>query len=317
MLESANEEAMSVNQMLGQRLREARLRRKISLREFARQLEVSPATMSALESGRTGISAMRLARVAGLLGTPIADLLLSEHATTGGHGIDDALSPPRDVDASQPALGKELADWRLYQPLQLDPPLRAALAAFLEFGYHGATVRDVAQRAGLSVPGVYHYYPSKQHMLVAVLDLTMDDLATRSIAARAEGRAPVERFSLLIQCLALFHTNRRELGFVGASEMRSLAPAERARIAASRRAQQQMVDVEVDAACLEGSFKVARPHEASRAVVNMCTSLSGWYDGKGASTAEEIAAHYVEFALDLMRFVPRPAQPDAEQPESP
>jgi hypothetical protein len=33
----------------------------------------------------------------------------------------------------------------------------------------------------------------------------------------------------------------------------------------------------------------------------MCTALPQWFDGQGPATAEEVAAQYVEFALDLMR----------------
>src|SRR3546814_9732424 len=104
-------------------------------------------------------------------------------------------------------------------------------------------------------------------MLVAILDLTMADLRSRSGAARAQGDGAVQRFALLVECLALFHTHRRELGFVGASEMRSLLPPDRERVAAARRAQQRMVDDEVEQACDEGLFAVTRPREAGRAVV--------------------------------------------------
>ena len=63
-----------------------------------------------------------------------------------------------------------------------------------------------------------------------------------------------------------------------------------------------MFDEQVAQARREGAFRVPRPHEASRAVVTMCTALPQWFDGKGPSTAEEVAAQYVEFALDLMRY---------------
>jgi hypothetical protein len=43
----------------------------------------------------------------------------------------------------------------------------------------------------------------------------MADLMHRAQAARADGHDSVERFSLLIENLGLFHTHRRELGFVG------------------------------------------------------------------------------------------------------
>ena len=59
-------------------------------------------------------------------------------------------------------------NWRLYGDIELDPVLRAALEAFVETGYHGATVRDIARRAGLSVPGIYHHYATKQDMLLAI-----------------------------------------------------------------------------------------------------------------------------------------------------
>jgi AcrR family transcriptional regulator len=182
--------------------------------------------------------------------------------------------------------------------------LAAGLSAFLEFGYHGATMRDIARRAGLSVPGVYHYYSTKQDILVDVLAVTMEDLAWRMAAARADGTTPVERFALLIECLALFHTQRRELGFVGASEMRSLVPAQRSRIAAQRRAQQRQVDEEIESACKQGLFQITRPREAGRAVVTMCTALPQWFDGDGPLTADQVAEYYVEIALDVMRCVP-------------
>lgn len=200
-----------------------------------------------------------------------------------------------------------LLDWRSYPPLTLDQPLQAALSAFLEFGYHGATMRSIAQRAGLSVPGVYHYFGSKQDMLVAILDLTMEDLLARSRAARAEGDDVVTRFALLVECLALYHTHRRELGFVGASEMRSLLPAHRRRVAAMRRSQQRMVDEEVEQGVRAGAFATQRPHEAARAVVTMCTALPQWYEPGGEASAEEVAAQYVEFALDLVRCLRPPA----------
>lgn len=137
-------------------------------------------------------------------------------------------------------------------------------------------------------------------MLVAILDLTMNDLQGRTVAARAEGRDPVERFALLVECLALYHTHRRELGFVGASEMRSLRPQARERVATARRAQQRMVDEEVEQAAAAGVFATDRPHEAARAVVTMCTALPQWFSPAGPMNAEEIADQYVHFALDLV-----------------
>jgi AcrR family transcriptional regulator/DNA-binding XRE family transcriptional regulator len=283
----------------GRRVRELRTARDLTLRALAARLDVSPATMSAIENGRTGVSAQRIVRLAEELGVPVQRMF----------GQPDVQTPsPRAAGISDGPAGRGTrllpADWRSFRPLEMDQALRGALSAFLEFGYHGASMRTIAERAGISVAGLYHYYPSKHDMLVALLDLTMTDLLERSTAARNEGSNPVERFSLLVECLALFHTHRRELGFVGASEMRSLSAGARLSVAAARREMQRMVDDEVEQAVRRGDFRTARPKEAARAVVTLCTALPQWFRLPGPSTAEQVAAQYVDFALDLVRYVP-------------
>jgi AcrR family transcriptional regulator len=201
-----------------------------------------------------------------------------------------------------------MGGWRVYEAFEMDPVLRASVEAFNETGYHGATVRDIARRSGLSVPGMYHHFATKQDMLVGILDYGMNDLLDRSRQARDEGQGdPVRTFSLLVECLVLFHCHRRDLAFIGASEMRSLEPSNRARIASMRTAQQRLLDAEVDQAHRAGRFKVSFPHDASRAVATMCTAIPSWYRIDHERTPEEVAERYVEFALGLMHYDgPRP-----------
>lgn len=266
---------------VGARVRAARTARATSQRALARSIGVSPATLSQIETGRTGLSVVRLAAIAAALGMPVADML--EAGST-----------------SMPAPAVRPGDWRDYPPLDVGPVLTAAVAEFLEYGYHGATVRGIAQRAGMSVAGIYHHQPSKQHLLRAVLDHAMAELIGKGEAALADGSGPVQRFRLLVEHLALFHTHRRELGFIGTSEMRSFEPGNRAHVVALRDRQQRMVDDEVLAAVAEGSFTTPHPRDAARAVVTMCTALPAWWRPGGPLTPEEVAVRYVRFAVDLM-----------------
>jgi AcrR family transcriptional regulator len=189
-------------------------------------------------------------------------------------------------------------NWRVFPPLLVGPVLGAALDVFVEMGYHGASVRDIARRAGLSVPGIYHHYATKQEMLTTILDLRMEDLLWRSRAAQDEGGGdPVRRFELLIECLVLYHTYRRDLAFMGASEMRNLDPGNRRRLVALRGEQQRMVDEAVDEAVASGRFTTPYPRDAARAVVTMCTALPQWYRPDGPLTPEQIAERYVHLAL--------------------
>ena len=270
----------------GAQVRVVRTARGVSLRTLARMIDVSPATLSQIEQGKTRLSVPRLGRIADALDVSVAQIL-----DTMPDGTDDA--PVRTPPAASSA-------WRVFEPLDFDPVLRAALDEFVHIGYHGATVRSIAARAGLSVPGIYHHYDSKQQMLMAIERYTMADLLARAEAARAEGRDPVERFCLLVELLALYHTHRAELGFVGAAEKRSLDPANGKEIARQRTRQQRMVDREVTDAVRAGQFRADKPHERARAIVTMCTALPTWWRPDGVYRPEQIARQYVTFALDLM-----------------
>lgn len=64
--------------------------------------------------------------------------------------------------------------------------LEAARDVFAERGYRGASIRDIAARAGFSVGGVYQFYPSKDELYVDVLDEGWTRLkAEISVALRA------------------------------------------------------------------------------------------------------------------------------------
>jgi AcrR family transcriptional regulator len=78
--------------------------------------------------------------------------------------------------------------------------LDVAEEIFAERGYAGATLRDVATRAGLRTPSLYNHFPSKESLYAAVLERGISpvlDVLTEVVAARDRGdrdvRGVVER----------------------------------------------------------------------------------------------------------------------------
>lgn len=278
-------------------MRQARIAAGLSLRTAAQQLEISPATLSAVENGKTGISIPRLHALATVLGTTVS-WLVGEHES---RNTGDNLRPRgRHESVTEPDTASDNDDWRKFPPLDIDPVLAAAISAFVETGYHGATMRSIARRAGMSVPGVYHHYRDKQQLLIRALDLTMDELHRRVRAARRDADTGRARVSHVVEALALFHTHRHELAFIGASEMRSLTPDNRQRITQSRNELQYILDEDIDTALNEENITTARARVAGRAITTMCTSLPQWFRLDGPATPEQIAAEYAGFALDLL-----------------
>lgn len=200
-----------------------------------------------------------------------------------------------------------MTSWRDYGPPDLPAPLAAALAAFVEHGYHGTSVREIASRAGLSVPGLYHHYPSKQSLLQGLSDITMAELLARSEAALAEaGDDPLSRFDALIESLLRFHMYRRAQAFVGSTELRSMDADYRTIYVGHRDRQQRMIDEAVAAGVATGIFGVEYPADAARALATMCVGVSTWYRPDGPLDPDQLVTRYLALARDLVGFTPTP-----------
>ncbi|MFM9377173.1 TetR/AcrR family transcriptional regulator [Gordonia sp. VNK21] len=197
-----------------------------------------------------------------------------------------------------------MTSWREYGPVDLPSPLAAALAAFAEHGYHGTSVRDIAARAGLSVPGLYHHYPSKQSLLQGLCEITMMDLLRRSQEALDEaGQDPVRRFDALTESLLRFHMFRREQAFVASTEIRSLDAGYREIYVGHRDRQQRMIEGVVDAGVEAGVFTTGYPKDAARALATMAVGVSTWFTPSGPLTADELVRRNLQIAHDMVRYV--------------
>jgi AcrR family transcriptional regulator/DNA-binding XRE family transcriptional regulator len=278
---------------VGHELRAARGRAGLSLVALGERMGVSAATLSRWETGRGTPTAEALERGAAFLDVDLRHLLRA--TARRDRDVGRAAKRSASTESERP-----IKNWRTYEPLVLDPVLAGALREFLRLGYHGTTMRDIARSAGMSVPNVYHYYPSKQAVLVAVMDQTMGEFWRRCDQARAEGSDAAQRFQLLVECFAYFHTYRQEFAFIGASEMRSLEPEERRRIAQIRSDCQHMVDAELRTLDEQGRLGVPHREDAGRAVVTMLVGIANWYQVDGPQRPEQIAKRYVEFADALV-----------------
>lgn len=199
--------------------------------------------------------------------------------------------------------GADGTTWEQWREYAADPAadlpriLGAALTAFAEHGYHGTSIRDVAAAAGLSVPGVYHHFRSKQEILRALMDATMDELLGRSEAALASaGTDPSARFDAVVESFLRFHMFRRPQAFVGSSEIRSLEPDNRSAYVARRDAAQRLIETPVAEGVDAGVFHADDPDEVARAISSLCVGVASWYRPDGPLTPDQLVARHLVLA---------------------
>src|SRR5664280_499996 len=107
MLNAMNEtaERTRVTSNPGLAVRRVRVARSVSVRGLAQRVKVSPATISAIENGKTGMSVQRLQEIAVALGVPIASL------------IDDSTISTEPRHSPSPSVEFPADDWRKFAPL--------------------------------------------------------------------------------------------------------------------------------------------------------------------------------------------------------
>lgn len=196
-------------------------------------------------------------------------------------------------------------DWRRSAPPELSPILRGAIAAFLDKGYHGASVRDIAQRVGVTVPALYYHYENKQAMLVAALESAMSHLLNRVEAALADAADdPESRFVHLVEAVVLTMTQRASASSLD-SELRYLEPENRRYYAGLRKqVEQRLVDI-INDGVKAGIFSVAYPEDTARALLGMWQAISTWYHPDGPLSAQDVAKRYIDIGLQTLGASPR------------
>ena len=179
--------------------------------------------------------------------------------------------------------------------------LRAAIAVMAEHGYHGTSVRDIAERAELSPAAIYYHFTSKQDVLATIMERGIERLLMRTRTALAEaGEAPEDRLCAIVEVQVLFHLESQGATLLGTSELRALDEPLRSKHKAKRLKQQRLFDQVVEEGVALGAFTTTLPREAARAIVVMCTGVASWFSPRGKLSRDQIVRRYQRLALDMV-----------------
>lgn len=198
------------------------------------------------------------------------------------------------------AEGSPSPDRRRPEPLELTPILEAALDSFYEKGFHGASVRDIARRVGVTVPALYYHYENKEGLLVALIELGTGDVLARARSANnAGGDDPAARLANVVSAIVLRMTNRARLAAIE-GEARYLTSENFERYRAVRKGIETIVLDIVRGGVDAGVFDAEDPAETTRAILGMCQAIPRWYHAEGELGPEAVAAKYAAIAAKMV-----------------
>ena len=101
--------------------------------------------------------------------------------------------------------------------------LEAAAALFAERGFHDVGIDDIGGAAGISGPGVYRHFPSKQALLESLCDRAMTRMLEGARSISHASGDPHSSLSALVDLHVAFAVEERALISVWVREMRALS----------------------------------------------------------------------------------------------
>jgi AcrR family transcriptional regulator len=176
----------------------------------------------------------------------------------------------------------------------------AATDLFFEFGYHATTMRQIAARANVQAPAIYHWYPSKEVILVKLQDDFMRDLSQAVDAAVDQQSDPVFQLAAAVREHVVFHCMHAREAFVTDSEIRALSRERRRALIAKRDAYQQYFHQKLVRGIDAGTLHSAEPLVATYAILLQATGVAMWFQPGGRLTAAEVADLQVELTLGAL-----------------
>jgi AcrR family transcriptional regulator len=178
--------------------------------------------------------------------------------------------------------------------------LDAACLLFAERGYHGTSMRDIAETLGVRAPSLYNHVASKQDILYAIMDKAMDR-ATGALDDALSGVEEVsEQLRRATESLVLDFLRFPAEVTVCNTEVRSLDPGHRLAIVAKRDDYAARVRTIIERGCRSGRFTTRTPQIAAFAVLEMGNSAKSWFRPSGRYTDTYVAGEYGDFALRVV-----------------
>lgn len=185
--------------------------------------------------------------------------------------------------------------------------LKAAADLFAERGFGGTNLADVAAALGMSRPGLYYHFASKEKLLEALIEeVTVSvDVQLNELVAETE-RDPEDALSQVLRISTLWVLENHVLFRVLDRAEVDLPPDLKHKHDASKKSILEHFTRIIERGIAAGKFRPVDPHVAALAVIGMRNWTAWWYHSDGRIPKQEIADAIAQMAVCSL------VQPDAK-----
>jgi AcrR family transcriptional regulator len=178
---------------------------------------------------------------------------------------------------------------------------RVACRLFKEHGFHGSSVRDIAEAVGLQGGSLYAHVDSKDDLLWDIVDAAAKRFfdAIRPILDSSLGVMQKLRAAMIAHVEVT--TRDSDAAIVYSTEWRHLSPERRAAFTAKRDEYEGLFRELVGEAIRERYLATHDARTATRIMLSALNGVSTWYRADGRLSPEEVGRLLADSLLDGLR----------------
>ena len=192
--------------------------------------------------------------------------------------------------------------WAHIEPDSSRLLLLSALDAFLARGFHAATTREIAERAGMSPAAVYVHWKAKHDLLFEISRIghqAVLDVVEQALEQASED--PVERVHAFVSAFARWHAENHALARVIQYEFKKLPRSQFRRIVAHPRSLRGADARRAGRGAAAGVFEVEDLEGTTLAVLSLCIDLARWYEpADDHNSAEAVGELYAGLVIRML-----------------
>jgi AcrR family transcriptional regulator len=100
--------------------------------------------------------------------------------------------------------------------------LLVAKHLFIEQGYHGLSMRQIAEAVGVSKAALYYHFRDKEELFLAILEIYLDEIEAILDRVRAQGTTCRQQISALVEAILSQPAEQRAVIRLASQEMSRL-----------------------------------------------------------------------------------------------
>ncbi len=175
--------------------------------------------------------------------------------------------------------------------------LAAATKLFAAKGFDGTSVRKIAEEAGISVAGMFHYFPSKEDILKEIMIGFMDRGFKKLMEIYNMDIDPVEKLERICKFYVEHYAGHKSELTILVSEGKSLSPEHRKLFIEKQRIYVDALEKLFDELSKKGLLKPIDTTVLAFIFFGMVHWTYSWYNPRGKIPPEELGAIFSEVFL--------------------